>query len=62
MFLLAESFDRDVFREQEPLSGRIEEVTPLSTSPSDVRLVYLGAAAVALLLVGYLLKQRRENP
>ena len=52
---------RNVLPEQEPLTDTLEEVTPLPTSQSDVRLVYAGAAVVALLLVGYLLKQRRGN-
>ena len=51
----------DVLPEQEPLTDTLEEVTPLPTSQSDARLVYAGAAVVALLLVGYLLKQRRTD-
>ena len=50
-----------VLPEQEPLTDTLEEVTPLPTSQFDTRLVYAGAAVVALLLVGYLLKQRRGN-
>ena len=61
MLFSGQSSRINVRPEQESLTGTLEEVTTHPMTQSDVRLVYAGAAVVALLLVGHLLKQRREN-